>query len=326
MLLCDMSATVSSSRSHWAGQRERGNIILMRLGFWAARELGRRLLAPIIGLVVFYFYLTGRQARRAVVHYQTQLIRSGLPRTEFPRVAPIYCQFLAFATALLDKLDVWHGKIQRADLDLCDPHDLHPQMNQGRGQLLVTSHLGNVEITRALAQQVTGMRLNVLIHSRHAQLFNQLLAEAGAKDIHLIEVSELDPALMLNLAQRLERGEWLAIAGDRMPIKGERTTPVQFLGETVLFPQGPWLLAALLQCPANLLLCLRNPKQAPKRFSVIVERLADSPPSDRRLRQSYINESAQHYAERLAYYAGKSPLQWFNFYPYWENGGDLGAK
>jgi len=321
-----MSETVSSSRSHWAEQRERGNLRLMRLGFWAARILGRRLLAPIIGLVVFYFYLSGRQARRAIVHYHTQLIRCGLARAELPRIAPVYCQFLAFATALLDKIDVWHGKIRRADLELFDPHNLHPQMNEGLGQILVTSHLGNVEITRALAQQVTGVRLNVLIHSRHARLFNQLLAEAGAKNVHLIEVSELDPALMLNLAQRLERGEWLAIAGDRMPIKGERTTPVQFLGDTVLFPQGPWLLAVLLQCPVNLLLCLRNPKQAPKRFSVICERLADNPPSERRLRQSYINASAQHYADRLAHYAGKSPLQWFNFYPYWESGGDLGAK
>jgi len=320
-----MSATLPS-RSHWAEQRERGDLRLMRLGFWAARVLGRRLLAPIIGLVVFYFYLTGRQARRAIGHYHAQLLCSGLARAELPRIAPVYCQFLAFATALLDKLDVWHGKINRADLELIDPHGLHSQMRQGRGQILVTSHLGNVEITRALAQQVTGMRLNVLIHSRHAQLFNQLLAEAGAKDIHLIEVSELDPALMLNLAQCLERGEWLAIAGDRMPIKGERTTPVQFLGDTVLFPQGPWLLAALLQCPANLLLCLRNPKQAPKRFSVILERLADNPPNERRLRQAYISESAQRYADRLAHYAGNAPLQWFNFYPYWESKGGLGAK
>jgi len=321
-----MSATVSSSRSHWAEQRERGNLILMRLGFWAARVLGRRLLAPIIGLVVFYFYLTGRQARRAIAHYQTQLFRSGLSRPALPRIAPVYCQFLAFATALLDKLDVWHGKIQRADLELFDPDKLHLQMNAGRGQILVTSHLGNAEITRALAQQVTGMRLNVLVHNRHAQFFNQLLAESGAKDIHLIEVSELDPALMLNLAQRLERGEWLAIAGDRLPIKGERTTPVQFLGDTVLFPQGPWLLAALLQCPANLLLCLRSPKHASKRFRVILERLAGTPPKDRQLRQSYINESAQRYADRLAQYAEQTPLQWFNYYSYWQSGDERGDK
>jgi len=314
-----MSA-ILPSRSHWAEQRERGNFLVMRLGFWAARVLGRRLLAPIIGLVVLYFYLSGRRARVAIIHYQDQLIRSGLARTELPRIAPVYCQFLAFSTALLDKLDVWHGKIRRADLELFDPHGLHPQLGEGRGQILVTSHLGNVEITRALAQQVTGMRLNVLVHSRHAQHFNQLLEEAGAKDIHLIEVSELDPALMLALAQRLDRGEWLAIAGDRRPIKGERTTPVQFLGDTVLFPQGPWLLAALLQCPVNLLLCLRNPKREPKRFSVILERLADMPPKDRRRRQAYINEGAQCYADRLAHYAGKTPLQWFNFYSYWEGG------
>lgn len=41
--------------------------------------------------------------------------------------------------------------------------------------------------------------------------------------MRLIQVSELDPAVMLLLSQRLDDGEWLAIAGDRVPLHGGRT-------------------------------------------------------------------------------------------------------
>ncbi|MCZ4253898.1 hypothetical protein O4H27_20885, partial [Pseudoalteromonas shioyasakiensis] len=75
--------------------------------------------------------------------------------------------------------------------------------------------------------------------------FNRLLADAGASHMRLIQVSELDAAIMLQLSERLERGEWLAIAGDRVPLKCSRKVSVDFLGQPADFPQGPWLLAGL---------------------------------------------------------------------------------
>ncbi|WP_082780819.1 LpxL/LpxP family acyltransferase [Cephaloticoccus primus] len=303
--------------THWAQQNERGSLFLMRLGFGAARLLGRRILTPVIWLVVLYFYVSNRNARQAIAYYQERLRQSSQLKAHLPRTAPVYRQYLAFAQALLDKLDVWNGKITRADLELIDPHGLHKQMGKGRGQILITSHLGNVEITRALAGQVTGIRLNVLVHSKNAQRFSRLLAETRA-NIHLIEVTQLTPAIMLDLAQRLDQGEWLAISGDRTPVSGERVTEVSFLGGPARFPQGPWLLAALLRCEVNLLVCLRNPKRAAKRFTVIIERLTDSQLIPRQQRASTTSENIQLYSSRLASYCGQAPLQWFNFYPFWD--------
>ena len=41
----------------------------------------------------------------------------------------------------------------------------------------------------------------MLVHDKHARAFNRLLGEAGATHLRLIQVSELDPARMLELAQ-----------------------------------------------------------------------------------------------------------------------------
>ncbi len=305
---------MSAADSHWADQPERGSPVLMRLTAWAARRVGRRAVAPVVWLVVLYFYAFGPRARRAIGAYQRRLARAGGPATPLPRSFPVYRQYLAFAQALLDKLDVWQGKITLADLDIHDPDGLHAQMGSGRGQILVGSHLGNIEVCRALAEQSGLLKLNVLVHTKHAAQFGRLLDEAGG-GLRMIQVSELDAGVMLDLAQRLERGEWLAIAGDRVPLKGDRSTEVALLGDPAPLPQGPWLLAGLLRCPVNLLFCTRHDK----RYRVSMERLSDGIEWSRATRQAQIAQWTQRYADRLGAHCRQAPLQWFNFYPFWKD-------
>ncbi|MEE1948314.1 glycosyl transferase [Pseudomonas alcaligenes] len=299
---------------HWAGQRERGSFLLMKFTATAARLLGRRALAPLLYAIVLYFYLFGRRARRSIWHYQRNLAAwSG--RAELrPNHGSVFRQFMAFADALLDKLDVWNGRLGLEQVSLVDPEGLRQQLHVGgRGQLLVTAHLGNLEVCRALAELGEKVQMNVLVHTKHAAQFNRLLGEAGASHLRLIQVSELDPAVMLQLSERLERGEWLAIAGDRVPLHGGRNVTVDFLGQPAAFPQGPWLLAGLLQCPVNLMHCLK----IDGRYQVILESFADAVQWTRREREAVIRGWVQRYAERLGERCLNAPQQWFNFYPFW---------
>ncbi|MDQ8034807.1 MAG: glycosyl transferase [Bordetella sp.] len=299
---------------HWADQAERGSPLLMRLTAWAARRLGRRAVAPVVWLVVLYFYLTGRRARRSIAHYQARLAATH-PAAPLPRHAPVYRQYLAFADALLDKLDVWQHKITLRDVDLVDPDGLHAAMRGGSGQMLVGSHLGNLEICRALAEREQQLTINVLVHDKHAQAFNRLLGEAGAVHLRMIQVSELDAPRMLELAQALQRGEWIAIAGDRVPLSGERTVEVDFLGARAPLPQGPWLLAGLLGCPVNVLDCTRHGG----RYRIAITRLTERVHWTRATRQQAVARWAQAYADHLAESCARAPLQWFNFYPFWSD-------
>ena len=226
---------------------------------------------------------------------------------------------MAFADALLDKLDVWNGKLRIEQIEIVDPAQLRHQLRGERGQMLVGAHLGNLEVCRALAELGEQVTMNVLVHTKHAERFNRLLGEAGASNLRLIQVSELDPAIMLQLSQRLDRGEWLAIAGDRVPLHGGRNVRVDFLGHPAAFPQGPWLLAGLLKCPVNLLLCLKQQG----RYQVILEPFADAVQWKRNDRQQMIAQWTARYAERLGQYCLQAPQQWFNFYPFWKTDDDL---
>jgi predicted LPLAT superfamily acyltransferase len=297
---------------HWAHERERGTPVLMRLTAWAARTLGRRALRPLVATVVFYFYCFSPSARRSIAQYQQRLRQTGAAQG-LPARGAVYGQFLAFAEAILDKFDVWQGRLTARDVQMQDPHDLHAQMRGGRGQILVGAHFGNLEVCRALVERGGHLALNVLVHTRHAEAFNRLLADAGATRLRLIQVTELDAAVMLQLHERIERGEWLAIAADRIPVRGDRVVDVDFLGAPAPFPQGPWLLAALLKCPVNVLFCTK----IGGRYRITLERLAECIELKRGQREAGVRHWAQRYADRLARECRDAPLQWFNFYPFW---------
>ncbi|WP_417787796.1 glycosyl transferase [Stutzerimonas xanthomarina] len=303
----------AAAGSHWAAHRERGSFALMKLTAWAVRLLGRRAMAPLLYLIVLYFYLFNRSARQSAWRYQQNLATYSGRADLAPNWHSVYRQFIAFADALLDKLDVWGGRLRLDRLVLHDSANLHADLKAPRGQLLVGSHLGNLEICRALAEMGRKVKMNVLVHTRHAEQFNRLLDESGANNLRLIQVSELDPAIMMELSHRLDQGEWLAIAGDRVPLQGARIATADFLGQPAAFPQGPWLLAGLLQCPANLLFCLKHAGQ----FHVHLEPFADRVEWRRGQRDAVVQAWVQRYADRLAARCMEAPLQWFNFYPFW---------
>ena len=232
-----------NTQNHWAAQPERGSRLFLALTTLMVRYLPAFLMRPCIWFVVLYFYATAPKPRRHILRYQTRL-QTTYPDTVLPKHS-VFKQFIAFGEAICDRFAVWQRKIRYEDLVLEDPDGVYAQISDSvRGQIFACSHLGNTEVCRALVSHHKGFRLNVLVHSKHAQAFNEALQKAGAEHIRLIQVTDLDPTLMMELNRRIEDGEWIAIAADRVPVRGEKTADIHFLGHTAPMPQGAWLLAA----------------------------------------------------------------------------------
>jgi predicted LPLAT superfamily acyltransferase len=307
-------ATVQAS---WAQTRERGTLFLMRLMFVALRITARPVMLPIVRLIALYFLLfgPGGRTRAASLDYlqrvQRQIPSSGLKANR--RCA--YRHFVAFSDAILDKLDAWTGRLNRNSVTFANYGDLRALADSGRGVLVIGSHLGNLEVCRALASMTDRVKLNVLVHTKHADRFNRIMRMAGATDLHLIQVTSMDAALALTLKERIDRGEWVVIAGDRVPVHGGRTVDVHFFGSTAPMPLGPYVLASVLECPVYLLFCLRRTG----RNWIYLEHFADRVQWRRSERDAVIATLAQRFANRLEHYLRLEPLQWFNFYPFWRD-------
>lgn len=303
---------------HWAEMEERGIIWGMQALLKVYLLFGRKVLQLFLYPVVSYYWLTNSKGRQASIQY-LQRASAYLPENRIQTgLYGSYRHFISFANAIVDKLAAWSGAITMQDVEFHGREGIYKQVSQGQGLLILGSHLGNLEVGRVMAYLGKKVRVNVLMHTKHAEKFNILLsryAEVGT--MNLIQVTEINAATAMMLQDRIDAGELVVIAADRTPVTGRnRVVKVDFLGKTALFPQGPFILASLLKCPVYTLFCL---KQHGKQV-LYFDHFSDALSFPRKQRDALIQSCVQGFADRLQQYCLQEPLQWFNFYDFWQIG------
>jgi len=305
------------SGNRWSELGEVGFLSGMRFLLWVYRLGGFVLFRIVLQPVLLYYFLSNRVARRASLDYLAKL-NAHFPDRQMPAAGlwSAYRHFNAFANSSLDRLAVWANGNILGRIDFASRPVLLKQLATGKGAVLLGAHLGNMEICRGLSTRNPDLKLNILVHTGNADMFNRLLQEVvGETAITLIEVSELSPATAIHLRECVERGEFVAILADRVPVDGnQRSSRVPFLGEPAAFPEGPFILASLLKCPVYTLFCTRNGR----RYGIHCEEFARQITLPRRERKEALAHYVQRYARTLEDRVRDYPLQWFNFYPFWD--------
>ena len=301
---------------HWSQLSERGGSLGLRIIFTCYRLLGERAAMLLLYPVVGYFFLTGKKARVASLEY-LQRISTKLGESKVQaNWRGGFRHMLAFAQSGLDKLSAWMGGFDNNRVAFPNRKEFDQLLTSGQGALLIASHLGSIEMTRALATTSQRAIVNAVVYTAHAQKFNQTLQQANAEfGVNLIQVSHFGPDTAILFKDKIDKGEFIVIVGDRTPpAENGRVSQVEFLGNSAPFAQGPWILASLLECPVYLFFCLRDKKDYRIHFESFAERI-ELPRRDRQARlQAYV----QQYAARLEAYCLSAPYQWFNFYDFWQ--------
>ncbi|ALG72916.1 hypothetical protein VY88_15160 [Azospirillum thiophilum] len=300
--------------SHWAALGERGMARGLRICAAAYRLFGRRGCMAVLAPVVLYFYLTGTEQRRASHDFLTRAFAAkGMARA--PGWRDGYRHFLSFAGRALDSFAAWTGGTKTGEVEPAEVDALRKAEASPRGALFIVAHLGNMDLSRALLDEETRRRLLVLVHTRHAENYNRLLRDFNPEaGVNTLQVTEVGPDTAIALKERVERGDWVVIAGDRTPVGGGgRVSRVPFLGEPAPFSQGPYILASLLECPVYLLFCRREAG----RHRLYAERLTDRIDLPRGRRAEALDGCAAAFACSLERHALADPFQWYNFFDFW---------
>lgn len=312
-----MAATADGK--HWAETSERGSFWGPALMGFIYRVLGRTVCLAVMAPVITYFYFAGAKQRRASHDYLTRVWRLR-GRSDKPNIWHGLKHFFAFGESLVDRFGAWTGRLDRRDIDAIEGASFEAMRNDTRGSLILSAHVGATEIVRAMATRYQKRRLTILIHSAQAPHYDALIKRfAPQSQVSLVQAGEFDVATAVALSSAIERGEWVVIMGDRMPVRrSERGITAQFLGAPTQFPQGPFVLAASLRCPIYMLFCTKRQG----RHRVQVTALSEGVAMPRRNREAALQALVQQYATALEGIVLAAPYQWFNFYDYWPDGGD----
>ena len=291
----------------WKQQPERGSPLAIRLIAWIAQRLGRPMARALLYPICLYYLCASRQANGALRRYYEQL------QGQAPGWPVLFHHYYWFASTLLDRVYCLQGRFDLFDIRIHGLDALDAALAQGRGCLLLGSHLGSFEIVRAVGLSREQIAVKVLMDEQNAPLIRALIQGLNpAVADTVIQVGGVDT--MLQVQECLTHGGVVGIMGDRLMVE-DQSVSCEFLGERAAFPTGSVRLAHVVRAPVVIFFGLYR---GGNRYDIHLELLSESIQLSPEQRQENVRQWTQRYADRLAYYCRKAPDNWFNFYEFWQ--------
>ncbi len=303
----------NAEQNLWWKKQERGGAFFLRLSLFLVQILPEFALKFIVKIVVWFYYIFSKNERENIAAFRLNL--SVFAGAQTLKGTSVFSHFEAFGGAICDKFRVWKGKIKDDELEIIDLERIKSELiGAKKGQILLTAHLGNVEICKALAARVDGFRMVILTYDENSRKFNEVLREISKNDgsVRMMAVNKLDVAAMLELKNIVESGEHIGIMGDRTPLGGDKATRVKFLGNEAGFNYGPYLIAGILGVKISSLWC----QKIGGKFRIELVPLASAVKLGRDKAAS-ARQYLQIYVRELENRCKQTPTQWFNFFDFW---------
>lgn len=183
-------------------------------------------------------------------------------------------------------------------------------LEQGRGGVLVTAHVGSWEV----ASELPTTREDGVVHlvreeelDPRAQAFlREQIEKHGGARYHTHFATD-DPTLGVRLLEALRAGEWVALQGDR-PRGGGRSERVPLCGAEIDLPPGPAALARTAGVPLLPLFVFRQGRRHYRIHfcePIEVARTRD--------RHQDVRSAVLAFARQLEWAVQRHPEQWFCF-------------
>ncbi len=296
------------TNQHWSGT---GKLRGGRPGVWllvnTTRLVGPRAGYLLAALAAFYFSFTSPDIAATINFHR----RAFGPQPWWKRRWLVFRHFYSFGRAIIDRIAIHAGLTKNYVFQFDGDKNLRAAVAGGRGVLLLTAHLGNWEAAGQLLMRVD-VPITITGFDRETPAVRALLESAPQKKFKLLPLTG-GPTDAIPLVAALRRGEVVAMLGDRA--YGSPTVRVPFFGGTAALPIGAYVMASIAGSAVMHVFSHREPGGRYRFFGF--EAYHPQLPSHQE-RDAYLKSCATKYARDMESILQLDPLQWYNFFPFWE--------
>lgn len=292
---------MTAQKTEWQGKTDGSSWMHKSLAV-IMKVIPLSVMYSIANVFVVPFYAIFSKSKKSIYNFY----RYHLNYTTSKALFSLLGNFSMFSKNILDKFRMFSGG--KFDFEI-ENYDYYKELAEQDGAFMIFSaHVGNYELA-GYTLKATSKPFNVLLYGGEAETImhnrEKMFAETNIK---MIPVKD-DMSHLFALNNALENGESVSIPADRI-VGNQKCFPIDFLNQKADFPAGPFLLAAKRKLPT---LAIHVMKISNKKYKIYVKKLLG------------IGENASDYAKSLlaAYRDSleemihKYPLQWFNFYEFW---------
>jgi predicted LPLAT superfamily acyltransferase len=289
----------------WQG-KSRGNTTGFRIFVWVLKQAGLASAYFLLRFVAFYFFIFSGKAFR----FQYLFFRQRLGYSAWHSILSIYKNYYRFGQTIIDKIVLTSGMKHPFRFDFEGEDYLREMVQQKKGGLLLSAHIGNWEIAGHLLQRL-GTEMHIVMYDGEERQLKNYLESITEKNPARIILIKDDLSHIYAIQEALANNAFVCMHADRF-LEGNKTFTGTLLNRAARFPAGPFLLARTFQVPVSFVFAM-------KEHSFDYHFYASPPKTYPGSKDSSVDAMLRDYCQSMEATIHKYPLQWYNYYDFWLN-------
>lgn len=273
---------------------------------WIFKTVRPDFLYPLLYLIIPFYMLFAHKGYIVTYRYFKQIHGYGVLKS----FTSTYLNHVVFGKIVLDKFAMLAGR----NFPIEFANNYNP-VKTDRAAVIAGAHIGNFELCGHCVNHC-GKKIYSLVYSGESTVIQQQrLSSLDDSGVELISVQP-DMSHIFTLSNALSNGDFVAIACDRA-FGSSKAFSMQFCGKLAEFPMGPFALAAKAECN---IYTINIVKGKGLKYILYVEQLdtASQEYLDKKTIRAKAEYICRQYVNSLEKTVMQYPLQWFNYYEFWQ--------
>jgi predicted LPLAT superfamily acyltransferase len=288
--------------AQWDG-KSKGTLLGYKIFVFFIHKIGIRSAYFILYFVAAYYFIFLKKNNKAIFYYFHK--RLGFSYLKSKKL--IYLSYFTFGQTIIDKVSISAGMRDKFTYEFDGKEILKNLLAEKKGGVLISAHIGNFEIAEYFFSEIdVDFQINLVTTDlEHSVIKNYLESVSKKSSIKFIIIKN-DLSHIFEINSALTRNELVCFTGDRY-FEGVKCLSEKFLNEEACFPAGPFLIASRLNVPVVFVYVMKEPNL---HYHLYTREAHVKNRDEKGLLKAYI-----HSLESML---DKYPLQWFNYFDFWD--------
>jgi predicted LPLAT superfamily acyltransferase len=289
----------------WKG-KSKGTVLGYRIFVWCIRNIGIRSSYGVLYFVAAYYSLFQKKSNQYILYYFQKRLNYGYWKSK----ASIFKSYFTFGKVLIDKTAISAGLREKYTYEFDGIENLRNLLAAKKGGVLISAHIGNFEIAEHFFADIDfDCQINLVTTDQEVTVIKEYLESVAVREsnIKFIYVKE-DMSHIFEINKALSENELICFTGDRY-FEGSKYLEAELLGKSAKFPAGPFLIASRLGVPVVYVYVMKEKNLHYHLYARVAQNIKNR--DSQGLLQSYV--------DNLETMVKKYPLQWFNYFDFWDD-------
>ncbi|MEO8516945.1 MAG: lipid A biosynthesis acyltransferase [Flavobacterium sp.] len=287
--------------SEWDG-KSKGTLLGYKIFVFCIRKLGIKTAYVVLYFVASYYFLFLKKSNRATFYYFKERLGYSFLKAK----ASVYKSYFTFGTTLIDKTAISAGLRNKFTYEFDGVEILYRLLEEKKGGVLISAHIGNFEIAEHFFSEIDlDCQINLVTTDLEHSVIKEYLESVSMKSSIKFIIVRDDLTHIFEINNALGNNELICFTGDRY-FEGTKCLTAPFFGQDANFPAGPFLIASRLKVPVVFVYVMKEPHL---HYHLYAREANTKHRDEKGLLNAYI-ESVESMLK-------KYPLQWFNYFEFW---------